>query len=281
MASASKLFCDEEALEEKPLINVDYLSHVWREEDIWVTRRFVLREKSALKNSIRLENALWRTWTQCQQQLNIVPSDRVDWAKDSDITWLYGPWKSSGRSPTAHAAPQRSYESSQPPPTKRPSLKRALSFVSYITVAAHSPMNDSFVSGEGGSKTSGDKAWIRLSCASAVRYREWPTRTQFLSTNRKKVHFDPEVQQCIAIDSTMTLFATYDYESSPLQGARSDDATRVPGAYYSSMESCLVREKDNVQTIAQLQPTGLKSPPTSGPCRGGADSTSTEDISLF
>jgi hypothetical protein len=61
MKSTLKLFCDDNAPEEEPVINVDYLSNVWREEDIWATRRYVLREKKALKNSTRLENALWRT----------------------------------------------------------------------------------------------------------------------------------------------------------------------------------------------------------------------------
>lgn len=63
MGSTLKLVCDANVLEEKPSVNVDYLSHIWREEDIWLTRRYVLKERKILKNSIRLENALWRTWT--------------------------------------------------------------------------------------------------------------------------------------------------------------------------------------------------------------------------
>ena len=86
MNSTSKGYCDDNALEEEPVINVDYLSNVWREEDIWVTRRYVLREKKALKNSTRLENALWRTWTKYQRQLNIVPPDCVSWLVNSE--WI-------------------------------------------------------------------------------------------------------------------------------------------------------------------------------------------------
>ena len=79
MKSTLTLFCDDDALEEEPAINVDYLSHIWRQEDIWVTRRYVLREKRASKNSTRLENALWRAWMKYQQQLNTVTPDSLSW----------------------------------------------------------------------------------------------------------------------------------------------------------------------------------------------------------
>lgn len=83
MDSSTKPLCDDNAVEEEPAHNVDYLSHVWREDDIWVTRRYVLQKQRALKNSTRLENALWRTWTKHQQRLKTASPNLVNWSVNS------------------------------------------------------------------------------------------------------------------------------------------------------------------------------------------------------
>lgn len=49
MDSSTKSLCDDNDVDAERALNVDYLSHVWREDDIWVTRRYVLRQKRALK----------------------------------------------------------------------------------------------------------------------------------------------------------------------------------------------------------------------------------------
>lgn len=54
---------DDTAVRIQPLRNVDYLSHNWREEDIWSSRKHIIRNRKAYNNSARLENASWRTWT--------------------------------------------------------------------------------------------------------------------------------------------------------------------------------------------------------------------------
>ncbi|CDR37261.1 CYFA0S01e09032g1_1 [Cyberlindnera fabianii] len=46
----------------------------------------------------RLENLSWRRWTKMKYSLQEVSPEVVDWFKDSDITWLYGPLVSSGYS---------------------------------------------------------------------------------------------------------------------------------------------------------------------------------------
>lgn len=319
MKSTLTMIRDDDALEEEPVINVDYLSHVWREEDIWVTRRYVLRKKKTLKHSTRLENALWRAWTKYQQQLKTVSPDSVSWLvntewcriarsqpgfnnsvvreKDSDITWLYGPWKCIEPSPTAHAAAsQTSPESSQLPSAIKPALKQKtpLSFASCTPLAPERPTNEPPVLEKYVLQTAAARALFKFSwpqyalsrlVASALRYTNERYRRilpQFPSTNRSKVHFDLEVQQCIAINPTITHDAAYNGDSSLLQNSRFDDASRVPGEYYFFMDSSLFCEKSQGQSITQLPCTELKSHPGSiEPRQGGGDNIYTEDGIFF
>ncbi|THH17439.1 hypothetical protein EUX98_g9135 [Antrodiella citrinella] len=70
---------------------VDYLSHEWREEDVWQSWRNMTRQKNAIANGMRLENASWRTWWKQRNKLKTISPETLNWLKDSDVTWLYGP----------------------------------------------------------------------------------------------------------------------------------------------------------------------------------------------
>ncbi|KAI8996966.1 hypothetical protein BDB01DRAFT_769315 [Pilobolus umbonatus] len=103
----------------KAFICVDYLSHDWNSNDLILARKELskqrakttfdlitkqselstkeLKKLSAERNKqIRYENAIWRQMaSKCTDQLGhgnerINPSS-VNWQKESDITWLYGP----------------------------------------------------------------------------------------------------------------------------------------------------------------------------------------------
>ncbi|KAI0074514.1 hypothetical protein K474DRAFT_1529825 [Panus rudis PR-1116 ss-1] len=74
-----------------PQGQVDYLSHEWREEDVWRSWRNMTRQKNAIANGMRLENASWRTWWKQRNKLKTVNPETLNWLKDSDVTWLYGP----------------------------------------------------------------------------------------------------------------------------------------------------------------------------------------------
>ncbi|TVY62654.1 Uncharacterized protein Focb16_v004110 [Fusarium oxysporum f. sp. cubense] len=78
----------------RPSRQVDYLSHYWREEDIWSSWRYVVMRRGDLPNSVRLENAIWRTWIKAKNNLKTITPEALDWLKDCDITWLYGPLQS-------------------------------------------------------------------------------------------------------------------------------------------------------------------------------------------
>ena len=70
---------DDTAVRKQPLRHVDYLSYNWREEDIWLTRKHIISERKAYGNSVRLENASWRTWTKSRNKLETVSAESLSW----------------------------------------------------------------------------------------------------------------------------------------------------------------------------------------------------------
>ncbi|KII85934.1 hypothetical protein PLICRDRAFT_56413 [Plicaturopsis crispa FD-325 SS-3] len=82
---------DDSAVSTRPQGQVDYLSHDWQEEDVWRSWRNMTRQKNEIANGMRLENASWRTWWKQRNKLKTVTPETLNWLKDSDVTWLYGP----------------------------------------------------------------------------------------------------------------------------------------------------------------------------------------------
>ena len=70
---------DDTALRREPTRQVDYLSHNWKEEDIWSTWRHVVAKRRVYSNSRRLENASWRTWAKSKYRLETVSPDKLNW----------------------------------------------------------------------------------------------------------------------------------------------------------------------------------------------------------
>ncbi|KZT21619.1 hypothetical protein NEOLEDRAFT_1181621 [Neolentinus lepideus HHB14362 ss-1] len=85
-------FPDDSSFDTVPRGQVDYLSHQWREEDVWRSWRSMTRQKNAIANGARLENASWRTWWKQRNGLKTISPETLNWLKDSDVTWLYGPF---------------------------------------------------------------------------------------------------------------------------------------------------------------------------------------------
>ena len=70
---------DDTAIREEPSRHVDYLSHDWREEDIWSSWRHIVSQRKVYGQKSRLENASWRTWAKSKYQLRTVPPERLNW----------------------------------------------------------------------------------------------------------------------------------------------------------------------------------------------------------
>ncbi|KAG6036433.1 hypothetical protein E4U41_005726 [Claviceps citrina] len=88
---------DDTAVSSQPSRQVDYLSHDWKEEDIWSSWRYIVSRRGEYANSARLENASWRTWMKAKGNLKTISPEELNWyvvdymLKDCDVTWLYGP----------------------------------------------------------------------------------------------------------------------------------------------------------------------------------------------
>ncbi|TRM57907.1 hypothetical protein BD626DRAFT_204935 [Schizophyllum amplum] len=82
---------DDSSVTTQPRGQVDYLSHEWLEEDVWKSWRNMTKQKNEIANGARLENASWRTWWKQRNGLKTISPETLNWLKDSDVTWLYGP----------------------------------------------------------------------------------------------------------------------------------------------------------------------------------------------
>ena len=70
---------DDQDIEAEPERHVDYLAHDWRLEDIWASWRYVVARRRVYSNSIRLENAAWRTWGKVHNRLRTVTPESLNW----------------------------------------------------------------------------------------------------------------------------------------------------------------------------------------------------------
>lgn len=70
---------DDMFIEAKPLQNVDYLSHDWKEEDLWTSWHFVTAFSDDYSADIRLGNALWRTWAKAKNRLGTLAPEKLNW----------------------------------------------------------------------------------------------------------------------------------------------------------------------------------------------------------
>lgn len=70
---------DDTSIEDEPSRHVDYLSHDWKEEDIWSSWRYVTSRRNDYSNGVRLENASWRTWAKSKHNLKTVSPESLNW----------------------------------------------------------------------------------------------------------------------------------------------------------------------------------------------------------
>lgn len=82
---------DDSNIAPEPLRHVDYLLHQWDVSDISKSWRYVISRRKNVANAARLENASWRTWAQRRLNLKTLNPEEVNWLKDNDVTWLFGP----------------------------------------------------------------------------------------------------------------------------------------------------------------------------------------------
>jgi hypothetical protein len=71
---------DDSSVEEEPSRHVDYLSHEWKkEEEIWASWRYVVARRRVYSDSVRLENASWRSWAKLRHNLGTISPEALNW----------------------------------------------------------------------------------------------------------------------------------------------------------------------------------------------------------
>ncbi|KAK3701332.1 protein phosphatase regulator [Vermiconidia calcicola] len=236
---------DDTAIKQEPSRHVDYLSHNWREEDIWASWRHIVSQRKVYGQKSRLENASWRTWAKSKYRLDTVSPERLNWMKESDVTWLYGPLKPAESHPITSSdsttspsqlSKSASFVNKKPILKKRSvseaMLQKSISNSSLLKQAAASVQAQQAKPPRRGlNRTNSDFA-----CSSGTSSRppsredsDYFSRRSSSATdetpsegNVKHIRFDEVVEQCVAVECKEPIF---DDESDPPNSALSESSS--------------------------------------------------------
>ncbi|KAK3945299.1 protein phosphatase type 1 complex subunit Hex2/Reg1 [Diplogelasinospora grovesii] len=212
---------DDISLRPQPSRHVDYLSHNWREEDIWSSWKLIVSRRGDYANAARLENASWRTWMKSKNKLSTVSPETLNWLKECDVTWLYGPLQpgtvtlNNTSSSSTGLSKSNSFVQKKPILKKRSMseimLQRSLSALSLVKQAAEAAQAQQ----KEGLKRIGRRPGLERAATDFMTFpfssrRGSNFNSLFPSTassgvaspssEKKHIHFNEQVAQCIAVD---------------------------------------------------------------------------------
>ncbi|KAG0745194.1 hypothetical protein G6F57_004580 [Rhizopus arrhizus] len=176
---------------------VDYLSYKFDEMDLAASWRVMTKQKKDIVDGIRLENASWRTWAKQRNNLRTISPQTLNWLKDSDVTWLYGPLhtviqEKEDRFTTPRTPKTEETLNLMIPKTVTPTLKPALKKVTEKDLLKRSA---NLKNNNNHRKLSISEANNKLHAVSPV----------ILANHRQpKLRFNHEVEQCIALTDAVT-----------------------------------------------------------------------------
>ncbi|RYP74619.1 hypothetical protein DL771_002885 [Monosporascus sp. 5C6A] len=257
---------DDTAVKQHPTHHVDYLSHNWREEDIWASWRYIVSKRGEYSNGPRLENASWRTWMKAKYNLGTVSPETLN---------------CTGRN-SSGLSKHGSFVHKKPILKKRSMsevmLQRSLSSSSLLrqaTAAIQAQQKDRKMN-------RGRPSLHRASTVDYVAFPFFPRRRSYENTadvssastscvespasERKHIHFDEQVKQCIAVE----VKGDDDDDEDELDHARwiyGDDSDSDDGVMMKptrSIKKPILRKKPQAnlstesKTIAMLPSTTLK-----------------------
>ncbi|KAM0474586.1 hypothetical protein ACHAPX_007530 [Trichoderma viride] len=271
---------DDTAASNRPRQNEDYLSHDWKREDIWSSWRYITSNRNQFGNSTRLENASWRNWMKVKDNLKTISPAELNWLKDYDTNWLYGPLPCSPKTASASGTEVSSVTlfKTDSNRNKKPILKKsdAPEFVPQRSLICAPPLKQAIATIpaqetcetlERGEDNVADPLSVQRDNrdASSLAVSSGSSNTTFPSPSpeRKHIHFNELVEQYIAIDIMDDHEHEEDYDIYDYDSGSSDDGImmklirpkkRVP---WFKKES---RKPSNVdgKIIAKLPPSYLK-----------------------
>lgn len=267
---------DDTAVRQEPSRQVDFLSHEWREEDIWSSwRNIVSQRKTVYGERSRLENASWRTWAKTKFDLRTVSPERLNWLKESDVTWLYGPLKvaasypithRAGSHPSSHLSKNNSFVNKKPILKKRSMsevmLQKSLSTSSLVKQAAASVQSQGGQWRRSGPDVIDSKLQSETPSRDQIDYftsrSDSSIGTPYESHEKRHIRFDDRVEQCIAVDCKDVGLDEED-DGSGEEEVHSDHAIDD-----SSSDEGLVMMKRKKRATAKRRPTGSRHNSASG-----------------
>ncbi|KAF3919743.1 hypothetical protein ABW20_dc0107686 [Dactylellina cionopaga] len=224
---------DDITLRVEPSRHVDYLSHKWKEEDIWASWRYMIGKRKVYDNAARLENASWRTWMKAKNGLKTVSPEKLNWMKDYDVTWLYGPLSTaperssfsiSPTSPQCSSAPRNPCHHHNHKNTKKTILKKRS--MSEVLLQRSISSSNLLRQATASIRSQQSQNHHRLSRPvmpnrAVSDYATYPFISQVPTTgegtsettsalesgiespssSRKHIHFNDRVEQCIAVEA--------------------------------------------------------------------------------
>ncbi|KAH8674676.1 hypothetical protein BGZ60DRAFT_372780 [Tricladium varicosporioides] len=282
---------DDTAVRTQPSRHVDYLSHNWKEEDIWSSWKHIVSKRGAYNNSARLENASWRTWTKSKNKLKTVSPETLNWLKDCDVTWLYGPLQTGSENsmcmPSTSPVSSSKLSKSNSFLNKKPILKKrsmseimlqkSLSSSSLLKQAAAAVQAQQSINGGIDRPLMGRATSDYAYPFSSIRISGENTNTLSSITSsglssrageKKHIHFNEQVEQCIALeikgddDDEPDAYAIHDYEDSDsddggIMMKRSNSKRKLPPLHSKRTTPRPSFTSEN-KTIAMLPSTTLK-----------------------
>ncbi|WVQ81195.1 hypothetical protein IAT38_003317 [Cryptococcus sp. DSM 104549] len=283
----------EDIQDRLPSICVDYLSHDWSEEDVWASWRNMTRHKHEIANGVRLENASWRTWQKQRNKLKTISPETLNWLKDSDVTWLYGPLHTASVEPVRPlkvATADERLGIDRPNPDvnlKKPILKhRTLSEMLTIPMPS-SPILESSSGNEDVDPLEDDSdrpillqtksdTNIMRNRGGLVPRKKSPPRHHNLgktppeeplispseshSSNKKHISFNTFVEQCVAVDDPSLNQPQDDSDDEMLEMKPSSLSSSSRGSLHSRPSISRNSSSGSAEhlTIAKIAPTMLK-----------------------
>ncbi|KAK2006711.1 protein phosphatase type 1 complex subunit Hex2/Reg1 [Colletotrichum eremochloae] len=279
---------DDTAVRVQPSRHVDYLSHNWKEEDIWSSWKFIVSRRSEYSNAARLENASWRTWMKAKNKLKTVSPETLNWLKDCDVTWLYGPLQTGPNTlnpittdpNSARLTKNNSFVNKKPILKKRSMsevmLQRSLSASSLLKQAAAAVQAQEKDGRRRLARPTLERAttdYVTFPFSSRRLSREssnlCPSSTSSgiisPSSEKKHIHFNEQVSQCIAVDikgdddedeeAGTERYDNSDSDEGAIMMKRSRTKKRMPLLRKKSAKIAAAAEG---KTIAMLPSTTLK-----------------------
>lgn len=278
---------DDLSIKDQPSRHVDYLSHNWREEDVWSSWRHIVGKRHTLENWERLENAAWRTWQKSRNNLPVVPPEKLNWMKEHDVTWLYGPLQTHDMKRFAETAPVSTSALSRNDSfvvkkscLKKRSLSEAMLQKSLSTstlvqqavdsLVSQTPANSSMRPGTDRRRSSGYGRRMQFSGnissnpPSALTLSSPPTSGSQSPSHQRHITFSEKVEQCIAINrdsedvDSNVYYEEEDESEEEVLMMVSDNGKERRLSSRSGTPRPSFSSDEKARTIAMLAPTTLR-----------------------